>query len=213
MTIRNMLCVLAVMTAVNCGGSIKPPVVNCTVRKPIEVHYWEKRDPKQPVIDDTSARLFQIIITPGHNERQQYGWVYADGVRLLRVYRFDSAQADELVAVVNQEAKQSRRFSFLVMFDNRQPPPRTVLQPGFGTHPSTELAFPPDHASSPPGFPASPPGTALAFQGGPGGGAQTNSGSTGGKGTGDDSPPGEPPTGEALIGNSLQQSLELEHDK
>jgi len=215
MTIRNMLCVLGVLTAVNCGSSIKPPVVNCTVKKPIEVFYWAGRDPKQPVINDTSDRFFQIIVTPGHNERQQYGWVYANGVKLLRVYRFDAGEADELVAAVNQEAKQNRRFSFLVMFDNRQPPPRTVMQdpPGSRTRPATEFAFPPDRAPLPPGFPASLPGTTLAFQGTPGGGATTRSGTTTGHHSGDDSPPGEAPTTEALVGNSLQESLELEHDK
>lgn len=128
MRLRIILCMLGLAIMANCGRSAEPqqatiPTVKQLTRPPPTTR-WTVPAPGERLFS-ASARRVQIIITPGGQRGEQYGWVFSEGTKLERVYRFTNNEANQLVAHIN-ELQKTEGFSFAVIYHSCPMKPKTV---------------------------------------------------------------------------------------
>ncbi len=189
MRMRMILCMLSLVTVVNCGRAAEPqqatiPTVKQLTRPP-PATLWTVPKPGERMFSESAQRI-QVIITPGQRKGEQYGWVFSNGRKLERVFRFTNNEANQLVAHLN-ELQKAQGFSFGVIYHACPIKPRTLGgQPRSSPHaPSSEFA--------------------QTFEGD--GGVDGCGGSTTSGLPGSGGQPGEPPLTQAIVTDALDTSL------
>jgi hypothetical protein len=188
-------------TVSGCGSHLRQQVMPAAAMRSIPVTRWSR--PLAEPIFSRSTRHVQIFITPGRRAGDQFGWVFAEGTKLERLYFFSENGANELVAAVNDLEKATHGFSFVIVFDNGQQVLNKLgaVHPGSAGRASSATAFMPDTQPARPALTSRPGGKATR--------SVALGGTTGGPWPRDDTPPGQPPSSEAFMADAIQSLIEI----
>lgn len=146
---------------------------------------WVVPKPGERLFSESAQRV-QVIIAPGRRRGEQYAWVFSNGTKLERFFRFTNNEANQLVAHIN-ELQRTLGFSFGVIYHSCPAKPRTLGERPRSSpyRPSSEFAQPIPNDGDPDTC-----------------GGSTTSGLPGSGGQ-----PGEPPLTEAIVTDALDTSL------
>ncbi len=132
-----IVCMLSLATVVNCGRAAAPqqattpPLQQLT--RPPPATPWTMPKPGERLFSESAQRV-QVIITFGQQPGEQYAWVFSNGTKLERFYRFTNNEANQLVAHIN-ELQRTLGFSFGVIYHSCPVKPKLGQRPQSSPHP------------------------------------------------------------------------------
>jgi len=117
MTMRARGMLIAMLATLACGRAPQSTTPTERAARPaVRMTAWLQRDRVAPLFP-ASATHVQIVITPGVATGEYHGWVFADGSRLVEVYRLDAGDVRDLVRQVSELNKATLRASLTVLPD------------------------------------------------------------------------------------------------